>query len=241
MRIVILETGRPPEALRARHADYPAMFRDLLGPAFARAGRPVSFETAPVVDGIAPPAPDAADAFVITGSPAGVYEDHAWIAPLEDHIRAAASAGRPQIGICFGHQIMAQALGGKVEKSAKGWGVGRHAYEIVAREPWMDPPLDGFALAASHQDQVVAPPSGARVLARSAHTDYAALAYAQGPAVSFQGHPEMSAAFTGDLVASRRGRIPDPIVDAALASLDAPVDSATVADWIVRFITTTRR
>jgi GMP synthase-like glutamine amidotransferase len=100
----------------------------------------------------------------------------------------------------------------------------------------MDPPLGAFALAASHQDQVVEAPPGARVIARSDHTEFAALAYADGPAVSFQGHPEMNAAFTADLVASRRGRIPDHLVDQAIASLAAPVDSHTVARWMARFI-----
>jgi len=232
MKVVILETGRPPAALRDRHSDYPTMFRALLAPVDPA----LRFETVAVVDGAAPPAPREADAFLITGSPAGVYEDHAWIAPLEAHIRAAADAGVPQIGICFGHQVMAQAFGGRVAKSDKGWGVGRHTYEVVDAPVWMDPAPQRFALAASHQDQVIEAPPGARVLARSAHTDYAALAYAQGPAVSFQGHPEMTASFTADLVASRRGRIPDAIVDDALASLADPLDAAAVATWMARFI-----
>jgi GMP synthase-like glutamine amidotransferase len=232
MRVVILETGRPPAALRDRHSDYPTMFRALLAPVDPG----LRFETIAIVDGAAAPAPQEADAFLITGSPAGVYEDHAWIAPLEAHIRATAAAGVPQIGICFGHQIMAQAFGGHVAKSDKGWGVGRHTYEVVDAPDWMDPAPQRFALAASHQDQVIKAPPGARVLARSAHTDYAALAYAQGPAVSFQGHPEMSAAFTTDLVASRRGRIPDAVVDGALASLADPLDAAAVASWMARFM-----
>jgi GMP synthase-like glutamine amidotransferase len=235
MKIIILETGRPPHALRERHGDYPAMFRSLLRPAFVGAAG-ASFETVAVVDGVAPPPPHAADGFLITGSPAGVYEDHAWIAPLEAHIRDVARAGKPQAGICFGHQIMAKAFGGTVVKSDKGWGVGRHSYAVASAEPWMDPPLRSFALAASHQDQVVAPPRGARVLARSEHTEFAALAYADGPAISFQGHPEMSADFTADLVASRRGRIPDHIVNKAIESLAEPVDSQTVARWLARFL-----
>ncbi|MBU6372428.1 MAG: type 1 glutamine amidotransferase [Alphaproteobacteria bacterium] len=237
MKITILETGRPPVALRERHADYPSMFRGLLAPV----DDALTFETVAIVDGAPPPDPASADAFLITGSPAGVYEDHPWIAPLEAHIRATAAAGVPQIGICFGHQIMAQAFGGRVVKSDKGWGVGRHSYDVVAAPAWMNPPAPRFALAASHQDQVVEPPPQAHVLARSSHTAFAALAYAQGPAVSFQGHPEMSAAFTADLVSSRRGRIPDELVDTALASLAEPADSGLVARWMVSFLRSARQ
>jgi GMP synthase-like glutamine amidotransferase len=233
MKLTILEAGRPPEALRATFPSYPKMFAGLIGdadPGF-------SFESVAVCDGEPLPAPERLEAVLITGSPAGVYDPLEWIAPLEDFIRRAAAAGTPQVGICFGHQIMAQAFGGRVVKSDKGWGVGRHAYEIVSAPSWMDPPRERFAVAASHQDQVVAPPPGADVIARSPHTDYAALAYPQARALSFQGHPEMSAAFAAALIEARRGaRIADEVAAPALESLALPMDSAIVARWIARFL-----
>ncbi len=232
MRITILETGRPPEALRGAYPSYPAMFETLLTGADAD----LAFHSIAVVDDAPLPDPETLDAVLITGSPAGVYEDHPWIAPLEDFIRAAAAAATPQVGICFGHQIMAQAFGGRVEKSAKGWGVGRHHYAIKVRPDWMQPEAEAFAVAASHQDQVVALPPTARVLAHSDHCAFAALDYAHAPAMSLQGHPEMSAAFAADLVQARRGiRIPEPIAAAALESLSQPTDHALAAQWIVQF------
>jgi GMP synthase-like glutamine amidotransferase len=233
MKVTILETGRPPEALRAAYPSYPAMFETLL----LRADADLTFDSIAVVDNAPLPDPAKLQAVLITGSPAGVYEDHPWIAPLEDFVRASAAAATPQVGICFGHQIMAQAFGGRVEKSAKGWGVGRHRYTIQARRDWMRPDAEAFAVAASHQDQVVALPATARVLAASAHCAYAALDYAHAPAMSLQGHPEMSAAFAADLVQARRGtRIPEPIAAAALESLAEPTDHALAAAWIVGFL-----
>jgi GMP synthase-like glutamine amidotransferase len=238
MKITILETGRPPEALRAAYPSYPAMFEALL----ATADSALTFDSIAVVDGAALPDPAALDGVLITGSPAGVYDPEPWIAPLEDFIRAAAAAGTPQVGICFGHQIMAQAFGGVVEKSAKGWGVGRHRYKITAQPHWMTPPAAAFAVAASHQDQVVALPPQARVLAHSDHCAFAALTYSHAPALSFQGHPEMSAAFAADLIQARRGaRIPEPLAAAALQSLAEPTDHDLAALWIVQFLRAHRR
>src|SRR5690606_28142769 len=113
------------------------------------------------------PKPADFDGLLITGSPAGVYEDHVWIAPLEHLVRETAKAGKPQVGICFGHQLMAKAFGGEVRKSDKGWGVGVHHYDVTADTPWMAPMQGKISCAVSHQDQVIAPPPGAKVIAGS--------------------------------------------------------------------------
>ena len=85
---------------------------------------------APIADNEFPAGPDAADGWLITGSKHGAYEDHDWIPPLEQLIRDIYAAGRPLVGVCFGHQIIAQALGGTVEKFKGGWSVGHTTYEI---------------------------------------------------------------------------------------------------------------
>jgi GMP synthase-like glutamine amidotransferase len=223
MKIGILETGRPPGNLAEQFGDYPAMFALLLGPGFET-------EAFDIAAGDLP-GPAAHDAYLITGSPAGVYDPLPWIEPLQEFIRSASD--RKMVGICFGHQVMAEALGGHVEKSDRGWGTGLHRYEVVHREPWMDGEMS-VALPASHQDQVVVQPPNSEVTLESDFTPVAGLAWSDRPAISFQFHPEFSPAFAKALIEKRYDVVPDP--DSAIASLDAPNDHARVAQWIRNFL-----
>lgn len=225
-RIAILKTGAPPPALAETYGDYPAMFGTLLGDAFET--------TVFDVQKGEWPDPVAFDGAVITGSAAGVYEDDAWIGALLDWIRLAKGELR-LVGVCFGHQAMAQALGGRVEKSDKGWGVGLHRYDVVADMPWMAPDVSTVAIPVSHQDQVVAVPAEARVILSSAFTPYAGLAWGED-GISFQGHPEFTPAYAADLTAGRRGRIDGAVVDRALETLSQPNDRVVVTDWIRGFL-----
>lgn len=114
----ILETGRPPEGLAHQFGDYPSMVSHWLAPLNAE------FRSFSVLDGIMPDSRNDCDLWVITGSRFGVYENHGWIAPLSQFIRDCHNAGCKMIGICFGHQLIAQALGGRVQKSHKRLGAG---------------------------------------------------------------------------------------------------------------------
>jgi GMP synthase-like glutamine amidotransferase len=232
MKIGILEPGAPPAALRERFGDYGAMFRTILGEGFEA----VSFD---VAHGAWPDHPEAFPAWLITGSSAGVYDERPWIAPLMAFLRAAR--GRSAlVGICFGHQIMAQALGGQVINSPNGWGIGLHRYAVQTPQRWMEPGLERgseFAIPASHQDQVVAVPSGAVVTASSAFTPYAGLAYDDGWSISFQGHPEFDPAYAAALITTRRGSLfAEDQAAAAITSLDEPNDRGRVAEWIRVFL-----
>jgi GMP synthase-like glutamine amidotransferase len=223
MKLAILETGRPPGDLDQQFGDYPAMMAAMLGPDF-------TVETFDVQAGELPK-PASHHAYLITGSPAGVYDPLPWIEPLQDFIRSAN--GAKMVGICFGHQVMAEALGGHVEKSDKGWGAGLHRYTVVRSESWIDT-VGTIAIPASHQDQVVVQPPNTDVVAASDFTPFAALAWTDRPAISFQFHPEFSPAFAKALIEKRYDVVPDP--DAAIASLDAPNDNARVGQWIRNFL-----
>ena len=225
MRIGILEAGRPPEALRDRWGTYPDMVRTMLGPQR-------EYRIYDVTAGALPADPGECAAYVVTGSEAGVHDDLPWMEPLFAALRAIRGRAK-MIGLCFGHQAMAQAFGGAVVKAPQGWGLGMQRYEIVEPPPGMVEPL-GFAIPAFHQDQVVTLPPGARVLAASRFTPMAVIGY-DDDTVSVQGHPEFSPAFAAALLEEQRdlyGRLTDP----ALLSLLQPSDGPRVAAWFQSFI-----
>jgi GMP synthase-like glutamine amidotransferase len=236
VRLGILETGRPPEGLEG-HGSYAAMFERLLGP-------DLDYVVYPVLDGVFPEAVDEVDAWLVTGSRFGAYDDASWIRRLEDFLRQVMAARVPMVGICFGHQLLAQAMGARVEKAAAGWGVGPHDYEIVERPAWLTGYPARLTLNAMHQDQVLTLPPGARLIARSGFCPIAALAYGD-QAMSIQAHPEFDNAYERALIEKRRGvLIPAERADPALAAIDddaaAAPDAARVADWIRRFLAAAR-
>lgn len=215
MKIGILQTGRSPDELRARHGDYDDLFKRLL------AGRGFEFVTFKVLDGELPNTVNDADGWLITGSRFGAYEDHEWIPPLEEFLRATYAKGVPIVGVCFGHQILAQALGGKIEKYDGGWAVGPTDYDMTDGQ--------GERIMAWHQDQVTGLPKDAEVIGSNDFCANAILAYGD-KALTVQPHPEFSADFLADLIKARRDVLPDHVAKAAEARLDDSLTSARYAD-----------
>jgi GMP synthase-like glutamine amidotransferase len=177
------------------------------------------------------------EAILITGSSAGVYDALDWIAPLEAFVRRAHDRKVPMVGVCFGHQLIAQALGGTVRKSEKGWGLGRHVYDVAPGNGLVEGAR--IAIACSHQDQVITPPVRARTILSSDFTPHAGLLYAGGTTLSVQAHPEFSLGFAlacCEMVRSK-GHAPDSVVTSAQASLAEPLESARLGGAITRFLT----
>lgn len=226
MLIGILETGRPAEALKAR-GSYPQLFERLLGDA----ADDFRFRTYPVIDGEVPSDPGACDAWLITGSRHGVYERLPWMLATEEFLRKAMAANVPVVGICFGHQLLSQALGGKVVKSDKGWGFGLMDYRLT------DAPVERLTLSALHQDQVVEVPAGGRVIGGSDFCPNAVIAYGD-TALTFQAHPEFDVDWMRDAAQHRmKGVAPDSVLVEAEASFRSKrSDAPAVADWIARFL-----
>ncbi|WP_341897794.1 type 1 glutamine amidotransferase [Ferrovibrio terrae] len=207
MKIGIIECGPVPAPLRERYVSYPAMFRTQLQPLLPTA----TFETIAVaaLGDVA-----AFDAYLLTGSRHGVYDDLPWIAPLKDFIRAAARLQRPMVGVCFGHQIIAEALGGRVEKAAAGWRVGLEQYTTS-----LNGDTQSVMMPAFHQDQIVVQPPDTEVVANTAACPFAALRYTAAPILSVQFHPEFSLPYLTDLItclsqqAAAPGLPPQPALD----------------------------
>jgi GMP synthase-like glutamine amidotransferase len=229
-RITIIETGLVSEPTRARFGSFPQMFERMIRAADAS----VRFESVSNINGEPLPDPGTLQAILITGSPAGVYDKLDWIAPLEDFIRAAYASRIPMVGVCLGQQFMAKSLGGRVEKSAKGWGIGRHVYDIAPGNGVIEG--ERIAVAASHQDQVIEPPPGARTILYSAFTEHAGLLYGNGSALSVQPHPEFDTGFAHLCCDIRKGHAPDAVIAQAKASLAEPVDNARLGGAITRFL-----
>jgi len=220
MRIGILKCGQSPEELRGELGDYDTMFERLL------AGRGFEFASYHVERMEFPQDVHEAQGWLLTGSRHGAYEDHPFIPPLEEFIRAAYAAQVPLVGICFGHQIIAQALGGKVIKHPGGWAVGAQDYDFGGER---------MTLNAWHQDQVVQRPPGAEVLAGNAFCENAALVYDRR-AFTVQAHPEFDDDFIEGLIRHRaEGRVPAGLVERARARMGTPRQSAGIADRIEAF------
>ena len=211
--------------------DYPEIFAAL----FAQIGVAVEWQVYDLGAGDFPVSLDECDAFVITGSRASAYDDQDWIVRLKSLIRDLYRAGIPLVGICFGHQVIAEALGGRVAKAPSGWGVGVQAVTIERREEWMEPFEPAPGLLYLHQDQVMELPPGAVLLGRSEHCPVAIYRIDE-QILCIQAHPELSRRFLAAVLDHRRPLIGEAKVDAALALLSNPTHELTVARWIVRFL-----
>ncbi len=208
--------------------DYPDMFQRLLAD---------RLELKPffLMEDNFPNTPHDCDGWITTGSRHSVYEDIPWIHRFADLTRQIAASGVPMVGVCFGQQMIAHALGGRVEKSDRGWGVGIKEVTVTQPQPWMGSSPSSFRILNSHQDQVVEAPPGATVIASNAHCPVSAMALGEN-IITFQGHPEFEPAYSRALMEARRGTlIPEEVVDAGLLSLEVGPDRELLVDWIVRF------
>jgi len=232
-KLGILKAGGPPRALASAYGSYADMFRKLLG---EERYHYIEFD---VEQDELPRHADHCPAYLITGSASDAYGASPWISNLKRFLNAA-KGNAAFVGICFGHQVMAEAFGGKVARSPKGWGMGNHRYVIVRQQPWAGRTTE-ITLTASHQDQVVELPPASEVVAGNAFCPLGFIAYQDQPAISLQLHPEFETNFAIALAEGRRGRgIRDEDIDRAISSLRCPNDRELVAGWINQFLIRTR-
>ncbi|SFQ81704.1 GMP synthase-Glutamine amidotransferase [Halopseudomonas formosensis] len=231
MKIGILQADDVNPVLQPEHGNYPQMFEKALRAVLPDCELPVYR----VLDGELPATTTECDAWLITGSKFGVNDGLHWIEALSDFVRTLWAEQRPLVGICFGHQLMARALGGTVVKSDKGWGVGLSFNQVIERKPWMQPWQEELDLLVSHQDQVVVLPEEAQVLASSDFCPYYLIQYGEC-FLSVQGHPEFCVDYCRALMEMRRDSLPAARLRAGRASLNAEADSQLMMQWIASFL-----
>ncbi|NJI23499.1 glutamine amidotransferase [Aeromonas veronii] len=232
MRLGILDCDRLDPDLADR---FGPVYSEMFIRGFAALAPELEFRVWSALDGELPEDLHECDAWLITGSRHDAYSDIPWIQALRAWIRQAHDADVKLAGVCFGHQVIAQALGGEVVKSTKGWGLGVAVHPMLADEPWMAPSRDQIRILASHQDQVALLPPGAT---RLAGNDFCPnFMFLQGNnIVAIQGHPEFSVEYNRALIERRRGLLPDERYQSSLSSLEGEVDSATMMQWLLQFL-----
>ena len=232
MRLGILDCDRLDPDLADR---FGPVYSEMFIRGFAALAPELEFRVWSALDGELPEDLHECDAWLITGSRHDAYSDIPWIQALRAWIRQAHDADVKLAGVCFGHQVIAQALGGEVVKSTKGWGLGVSVHPMLADEPWMAPARDQIRILASHQDQVALLPPGAT---RLAGNDFCPnFMFLQGNnIVAIQGHPEFSVEYNRALIERRRGLLPDERYQSSLSSLEGEVDSATMMQWLLQFL-----
>ena len=231
MRIGILKTDEVRPEYVDRFGEYPDMFKALL----SGVEPGLEFDVYDIKHGRYPDDPEQLDAFLITGSKNGVYDPESWIGPLENYVRELYEIGKPILAICFGHQLVARALGGRAGKSNRGWGVGVQSWATVGEPDWLYARPEEFRLLASHQDQVEALPEDAQLLAQSEFCPFAMFQVGDS-VLAMQGHPEFSKEYSRTLLNLRRELIGENNYLQGIKSLDESIDVDLVAGWMLDFL-----
>lgn len=173
------------------------------------------------------------DGVLITGSPASVHEDSAWVPRLLKQIRVAYDANVPMFGACFGHQAIALALGGAVTRNPNGWAFGLLEMQVTKRAPWYDGPTTLLQYGA-HVEQVTQLPDGAEAIFSTEGCPVAGFVLADR-IYTTQNHPEMTPEFIAALVEEYADKLDADVAERAQHSLGRIADRDAFARSIVRF------
>lgn len=230
MKIGLLETDVLYDDLIPDYGSYGQMFERF----FSSMDTSLTFHYYQIQQGEFPADFSECDIYLITGSKAGVYETHDWLPPLINWVQQAYKAGSRLLGICFGHQLLAQALGGNVEKSEKGWGMGVRELPVLPSDSSTMLPGDHLRLIYSHQDQVQTLPDSAECILGDDFCPFAAFRI-NNQVLAFQGHPEFDEAYTRRLLSRRADVIGEPVFSRGMDSLNSETDSAATGQWILNF------
>lgn len=231
MRIGLIQCQELKDVLTSRHGKT----LDIYERAYCSADNTVSFQVWHAYKGEIPPVDAPVDAWVISGSRHSVNDGFIWIDALSEFIRTMWSRQKPMVGICFGHQLIARAMGGRVERYTGGWGLGVAANQILTKADWMFPFKKTIRIPVIHQDQVVVRPEAATRIAGNDFCQNHILQYGDC-FLSIQGHPEFSSHFVKDVTEMMRPNLSQDVIDDTLRSLVLPIDGPIVIQWILTFM-----
>jgi GMP synthase (glutamine-hydrolysing) len=232
--IVVVRTGEPVPRVRERRGEFHDLIRDAVGEAWQGGYEVVDVRA----EGASLPSPGAADAFVITGSAANVPDREPWMLRAEAWLREVVASQTPTFGICFGHQILAQALGGEVQRNPRGREMGTVPVERRGPDPLFEGLPERFEANVTHVDSVVRLPPGAVSLARSALEDHHAIRFTE-TCYGVQFHPEIDAEVMRTYVETRREILEGEgfQVDAMLEKVrEAEHGRETLRNFVRRFL-----
>ena len=229
MNVGILKADYIRPKLASEYGDYPELIAGL----FHRVDPQIRFRTYEITRGVWPESASDADAWLITGSRYGAYDSLDWIGRLKQWVIRLHLEQRKMIGICFGHQLIIDALGGEVTKADEGWNLGRQVMTLNDSVTTDLP--DRLAIPFFHQDQVVRLPGEMVCLASTPRCRYA-VCQMEDHVITVQGHPEYSNEFSRALYQLRQTEYPQALRDEALDSLMKPSDQHRVAVWLTSFL-----
>jgi len=231
MRIGLLKCGSIYENLKDKFVDYDQMFIDV----FRKYAPDISFDIFEVYNNIYPEDLTQYDGFLSSGSLSSVYDPEPWIARYQAYVAMLHKENKKHVGICFGHQMIARALGGRVEKARQGWGMGIKETMLEHNRPWMNNSTKNpINLIVSHQDQVIKLPENAELLAGNMHCPVSMFTVGEHT-LAIQAHPEFSREYSKASIERRRNIVEPQIINEALHSLSLATDEDIVIHWIENF------
>ncbi len=231
MIIGILQTGSVKPEFSTLFGEYPAMLQSLLGDLDSH----LRFKVYDVQNNGYPDDIHECDAYITTGSRASVYDSDPWIRVFQAFIITLDQQQKKLVAVCFGHQLVAQAFGGKTEKSDKGWGIGVHTCQIRKHKHWMKPAMQDYKLIVSHQDQVTRLPDNAELLAGNEFCPISM--FQRGDNIlAMQAHPEFSKAYAETLMRHRHNLLGKTVFNSGIRSLQSATDETGIAKWVLEFM-----